>query len=66
VAENKSFSTQQEKRSLAEKLWLAYFNAYLYEQGMITESQRNRMLSKIDNRKGSTCDKSTNRFHKAT
>ncbi|MBR2311035.1 MAG: hypothetical protein IKA47_10975 [Oscillospiraceae bacterium] len=57
MAENKSFSTQQEKRSLAEKLWLAYFNAYLYEQGMITESQRNRMLSKIDNRKGSTYEK---------
>lgn len=54
MADNKSSAARQEKTALCEKLWLAYFNAYLYEQGMITESQRNRMIAKIENRKGST------------
>ena len=56
MAENKSVSAQQQKTSLCEKLWLAYFNAYLYEQGVITESQRNRLLHKIEGRKGSISD----------
>lgn len=54
MAENKPYSKQQEKVFLAEKLWLTYFNNCLHEQGMITESQRNRMIAKINNRKGST------------
>ena len=54
MAENKPLSTQQEKTTLAESLWLAYMNSYLYEKGIITESERNRMISKIDSRKGST------------
>ncbi len=55
MAVDKIASTQQQKRILAEKLWLTYFNSYLYENGMLTESQRNRMFLKIENRKGSTC-----------
>ena len=57
VAEKQSFATQ-EKTTLAEKLWLAYFNSYLYEKGVIAESERNRMVSKIENRKGSANSKS--------
>ena len=56
----------QEKQSLTERLWLAYFNSYLYEKGIISEFERNRMIAKIGNRKGSTYDKSINRFHKTT
>ena len=54
----KPISTEQQKTALAERLWLAYFNSYLYENGTITETQRNRMIMKIEKRKGSTHEKS--------
>lgn len=53
MAENKPCSKQQEKVFLAEKFWLTYMNSYLYEKGIITESERNKMISKIESRKGS-------------
>ena len=49
----KNSSYEQQRAGLAEKLWLAYFNQYLYEEGMITESQRNKIKLKIDSRKAS-------------
>lgn len=55
MVEKNASSLEQQKTSLAEKLWLAYMNSYLYENGMITETQRNRMAMKIENHKGSTC-----------
>ena len=55
MAEKQSSTAQQ--KTLVEKLWLAYFNSYLYEMGMITESERNRMIAKIESRKGSTYEK---------
>lgn len=54
MAGEKALTTEQEKKSFAEKLWLAYFNQYLYEQNLITEMQRNRMALKIESRKAST------------
>lgn len=54
VAGEKVLTGEQEKKSLAEKLWLAYFNQYLYEHNLITEAQRNRMALKIDSRKATT------------
>ena len=48
-------ATFQEKQSFGERLWLSYFNYYLYEKGIITESERNRMIAKIESRKGSPC-----------
>ncbi len=56
MAENKSFAKEQQKTALAEQLWLAYFNSYLYENRMITEAQRNRMIMKIESRRGSISD----------
>lgn len=47
----------QENQCLAERLWLLYFNDYLHEKGIITESERNKMTTKIDGRKGSTSGK---------
>ena len=55
VATQKTHSMDQQKTTLAEKLWLAYFNSYLYEKGMITENERNRMIMKIESRNRSTC-----------
>lgn len=57
MADNKSFSAEQQKTLLAQKLWLAYMNSYLYEKGIITEFERNRMITKIESRKGSTNNK---------
>ena len=30
--------------ALAEEIWLTYFNNYLYDHGVITETERNRMF----------------------
>ena len=54
MAGEKALITEQQKKSLTEKLWLAYFNQYLYEQRMITETQRNRMALRIESRKAPT------------
>lgn len=39
------------EKHVAEYLWLSYFNRYLFEQGLITEQERNRMTAKIAERK---------------
>lgn len=38
------------KQSVAERIWLHYFNRCLFEKGLITENERNRMAVKINNR----------------
>lgn len=54
MAEKKAITAEQQRVSLSERLWLAYFNSYLYEKGMLTESERNKMILKIENRKRAT------------
>lgn len=54
MAGEKGLTEEQQRTSLAEKLWLAYFNQYLYEQSVITEVQRNRLALKIESHKAST------------
>jgi len=54
VAGEKALTAERQKKSLAEKLWLAYFNQYLYEQNMITETQRNRLALQIESRRATT------------
>ena len=54
MAGEKVLTAEQEKKSLAEKLWLAYFNQYLYKQNMITEAQRNRLALQIESRRATT------------
>ncbi|MBQ8763877.1 MAG: hypothetical protein IJZ07_07215 [Clostridia bacterium] len=58
MSENNEQSTDRkiseyEKQSVIEKLWLIYFNDTLYEKGLITETERNRMANKIHARKPS-------------
>ncbi len=43
----KNFTAQQ-KRDLAGQLWLSYYNRVLYEKGLITGQERNRMALKIN------------------
>ena len=41
---------EQEIQAVIQQLWLTYFNATLFAQGLITEEQRNRMRIRIKNR----------------
>ena len=47
-------STVVRRQQTAEKLWLLYFNQTLFEKGMISERDRNRMIQKIEARTPST------------
>lgn len=51
MAEKQKLSNEQRRRSAAEQLWLHYYNQTLYDKGLITESERNRMTNKINARK---------------
>ena len=46
----KKAMTEQKKESVLEKLWLTYYNDTLYEKGLITEQQRNKMRVMIKTR----------------
>ena len=40
-------SNEQCRKETAAKIWLSYYNRVLYEKGVITERERNRMALKI-------------------
>ena len=40
-------SPEQAKKELDKQLWLSYYNQVLFEAGLITETERNRMKNKI-------------------
>lgn len=39
---------EHQKKKTAEQIWLTYYNTYLYERSLITEQERNRMISLIN------------------
>ena len=45
--------TELEKECVLQKLWLTYYNDTLYEKGLITEAERNKMRVRIINRASS-------------
>lgn len=53
MAEKQKLSNEEQRRLVAEQLWLHYYNQTLYKQGLITESERNRMTNRINARKRS-------------
>lgn len=53
----KIMTNEQKRIAMAEKLWLNYFNQTLFEQGYITETQRNQLKNIIDSRKPSASAK---------
>ncbi len=53
MVEKHNRSPEEARRKVAEEAWLNYFNRVLYEQNLITERQRNQMISKIASRKPS-------------
>ena len=46
-----ALGNEMKRRSAAEQLWLHYFNQILYDKGLITASERNRMTNRINARK---------------
>ena len=47
MAGEKDVTIEQQKKELAELMWLNYFNQTLYEKGIITENERNRIKNNI-------------------
>ena len=41
-------SNEQRRKETAAKVWLSYYNRVLYEKGIITDRERNKMALKID------------------
>ena len=48
----KEAGNQRLKRQAMEKAWLHYYNQVLFEKGLITEQERNRMTNRINSRGG--------------
>ena len=44
-------TANEQKKQITESTWLDYFNRTLFEKGIITESERNKMALRIDARK---------------
>jgi hypothetical protein len=45
-----TFRAEQKMQYIIEQFWLLYFNQFLFERGLITEEERNRMANRINNR----------------
>ncbi len=48
--QDRSPAADREARTTLERLWLNYFNEVLFQKGMITEEERNRMCRAIRRR----------------
>ena len=45
---NLTYTTEQLRLKMTEKLWLYYFNDILCKQGLISQEERRRMKLRID------------------
>lgn len=50
MADKKRLSAEQQKKLMAEEMWLHYFNQSLFMKDMITEAERNRIANMIASR----------------
>lgn len=50
MADKEKLSHEEQRKKVAEELWLNYFNQTLFESGLITEQMRNKMTSQICSR----------------
>ena len=53
MGKDMKLTDEQRKKAAAEQIWLHYYNRVLFEQGIITETERNRMKNMINCRKPS-------------
>ena len=61
IKQNSTAGIEQQKKSMAEQMWLYYYNQTLYEKGLITEQERNKMKVRIANRKSKSMSRSIER-----
>ena len=61
MPETKKNWTASEKQNVIDKLWLNYFNDTLFDKGLISEDDRNRMRNRINQRKPQAKRKSVER-----
>lgn len=54
MAGSNELTNRQQKTEMAELMWLNYFNQTLYEKGLITESERNKIKNNISRRRPSS------------
>ena len=47
MGDQREQALEEQRIKLAEELWLTYFNRVLLEQGIITQSEHNRMTALI-------------------
>ena len=45
---NQTYTIEQLRLKMTEKLWLYYFNDVLYRKGLISQEERQRMKLRID------------------
>lgn len=50
MADKKRLSAEQQKKLMAEEMWLHYFNQTMFNKSMITEAERNRIANMIASR----------------
>lgn len=50
MADKKKLSVEQQRKLMAEEMWLHYFNQTLLDKGVITEAERNRIANMIASR----------------
>jgi len=50
MADKKKLSAEQQKKLMAEEMWLNYFNQTLLNKNVITETERNRIANMIASR----------------
>ena len=50
MGSEKEASRQRLKQQAIEKAYLLYYNKVLFEKGLITEQERNRMIHQINQR----------------
>ena len=51
MTETKKHISEVEKQNVIDKLWLNYYNDTLFARGLISETDRNRMRNRINQRK---------------
>lgn len=47
---NQKSGNADQKRIIGEQIWLHYYNRTLFEAGLITEQEKNRMANRINAR----------------
>ena len=64
VGDQKAKMSEQQRKMVAEELWLNYYNRVLFEKGMITEAEHNRITILIVNRSSAAAERRSNKHER--